>query len=99
MSKKRKTRHQKIMAATRRNFIESAPEILSSEPTAPTAVSLPRSSISLANAQSAPDLKIYTYVFQDARKTLLAITVIAALNIVLFLILKMKIVSLFGIVF
>lgn len=87
MSKKRKTRHQKIMAATRRSVFENAIEIL---PTAPLEQS---ETIYPAN------LKAYSYVYQEVQKTLLIITIIAALNIVLFLILKMKIVSLFGIVF
>jgi len=87
MSKKRKTRHQKIMAATRRSVLENTIEILPAAPIEQSASIYPS------------NLKAYSYVYQDVRKTLLIIVIIAALNIVLFLILKMKIVSLFGIVF
>ena len=97
MAKKRKTRRQKIIAATRRNFLESALEISSSGP-ALTPVKQPVFTPAVPD-HSDPDLKIYTYVLQDARKTLLTIAVIAALNIVLFLILKVRYMSFFDLKF
>ncbi|MBI4091868.1 MAG: hypothetical protein HY427_01535 [Candidatus Levybacteria bacterium] len=90
MSKKRKTRHQKIMAATRRSVLENIIDTIETLPAAP----LEQSEIIYP-----PNLKAYSYIYQEVQKTLLIITIIVALNIVLFLILRMKIISLFGIVF
>ena len=88
MAKKRKTRRQKMIAVARRNVLENTIEILPS-------VSYEQPPVNTYTT----NLKTYSYVFQDARKTLLTITIIAALNIALYFILKLKIVSLFGIVF
>ncbi|OGH16560.1 MAG: hypothetical protein A3C30_05225 [Candidatus Levybacteria bacterium RIFCSPHIGHO2_02_FULL_40_18] len=92
MSKKRKTRSQKIIAATRRNNLSNITEILPS-----LSIEYPAQ----ANHAIEPKTyaKTYAYVLQDARKTFLVISIIAALNIILFLILKLKVINLFGLVF
>ena len=90
MAKKRKTRHQKIMAATRRASFDNTIEIVSPQ-------SSEQNTVNTYTATT--EIKTYGYVFEDVRKTLLIITIIAVLNIVLYFILKLKIISLFGIVF
>jgi hypothetical protein len=88
MSKKRKTKKEKIIAAGRHDFLSivsapEIPEIIDSH--SPKEDFLRKSSGS------------YTHVINDVRKTFSIITSIIILNIILFFLLKFKFISLPGI--
>ena len=77
-----------MITATRRTTLENIIEILPSAPAEQNPINIYTSG-----------LKTYSYVLEDVRRTLLTITIIAVLNIALYFILKLKVISLFGLIF
>ncbi|HVZ67127.1 MAG TPA: hypothetical protein VG917_02595 [Patescibacteria group bacterium] len=91
MSKKRKTKKEKITAATRQNFSQ-----VLSAPSISLDLSLPKSP---APARITPPVQNYSYVLTDVRKTLFITFVLIILDLVIYFFLKQKIISFFGLVF
>jgi hypothetical protein len=91
MSKKRRTKKEKMNAAARHDLsglirLETVKEAASGVLEKP-AVHTPRSSTN------------YTYVITGVRKTLTITSIIVFINVVFFLLLKLKLVNIFGIGF
>lgn len=95
MSKKRRTRREKEAAWARRDTLSFVIEQPASRQGGSTSNTPAGIKLQVAPRQ----IQNYAYVLTDGRRTFLIISIIAALNIVLYLVLKLKIVSLFGIVF
>lgn len=92
MSKKRRTRKDKMTALTRRPTINVSYE--QSEPN----ISL-ENTPKIAGIKTPTTHKNYSYVLSETKSTLFITSVIIGLNLILFLILKLKFISLFGISF
>ncbi|HVT01339.1 MAG TPA: hypothetical protein VHE53_03860 [Patescibacteria group bacterium] len=92
MSKKRQTKKQKIAASTRQNFSQvlSAPSISLDLKLTPIQREIP--------IQNTPT-QDYSYVIADVRKTLLITSLLIILDLVIYFLLKQKIISFFGLTF
>ena len=92
MSRKRKTRREKIIAASRRSSLDYFFE-----------TQVPNIHIEKIVGETKNPAQttaaLYTYVVKDVRYTLFATSLIAVINIVLFIALKFKYVRFFGIEF
>ena len=93
MSKKRRTRKEKMAAATRHDFgsILVAPQVNEIKIETPIAQVL--------KTQTRIDVRSYTYVASDIRNTLTITLILIVANIAIFAFLKLKLINLFGIVF
>jgi hypothetical protein len=95
MSKKRRTRKQKVIASTRQTPLVISTHSGETQFTieAPIAVSEPR------KASTALAVPSYSYVLHDAQKTLVITAVLVVIDLVIFYTLKLKILNIPGIGF
>ena len=93
MSKKRRTRKEKMAAVTRHDFgsILVAPQVNEIKIETPIAEEV--------KTQTRIDVRSYAYVVNDIRNTLTITLILIAANIAIFAFLKLKLINLFGIVF
>ncbi len=93
MSKKRRTRKEKMAAVARRDFgsILVSPQVNEIKIETPIAQVL--------KTQTRIDVRSYTYVASDIRNTLTITLILIVANIAIFAFLKLKLINLFGIVF
>ena len=96
MSKKRRTKKEKLTASESRIFRE-VPQV--SLPSQTISLVQGHAAVSTMQSPSKTPTRSYTYVIKDVRNTLAITSVIIAFNIALFMVLKLKLVNLFGIVF
>ncbi len=91
MTKKRRTRKDKETAVTRRDaltFDTSLTEILATKP-----------QIEIPKSKTVTPHKNHSYVIKDVRNTLLVVSILSAINIAIYIILKLSIVRFPGIEF
>ena len=98
MSKKRKTRKEKMIAATRHDFstvLTSSP----SESKQEIRIEMPQSKYVESVTPRSTVSHNYSYVAVDVRQTLLITSLLVLLDIVFFFILKSRLISFSGILF
>jgi len=97
MSKKRRTRKEKMTASTRHAFQHVLVEPKADGNTFRISQEI-KEDAEISKPSATPH-RSYSYVVSDIRNSLLIISILIALNITVFTILKLKLISLFGIVF
>jgi len=90
MSKKRRTRKEKLTALGRHNFRT----IIAGEKHEITIVA-PKEAVNTANTQTLS----YAHIPQDIRSTVFITTILVGINIIIFTLLRLKLINLFGLVF
>lgn len=97
MSKKRRTRKEKMVAVTRHNFrnVLVTPQVneIKNEIKIETLIAKE------VKTQTHTDIRSYAYVAGDIRNTLLITLILIAADIAIFAFLKLKLINLFGIMF
>lgn len=98
MSKKRKTKKQKVLAATRQDFSSAITFRNPSEDKQEIRIEIPQSFSATENVPLKKHNN-YSYVAADMRKTLAITALLVPINIVFYFILKAKIINFSGILF